>query len=231
MGGLFSALYGALYSNPGIAVLAAFVWGILSIVLSPCHLSGIPLIIGIMTGKRNLSPAQAFKLSTVFSVGILLSIMGIGGVTILMGRMLGDLGAHANLIFGILIMIGGILLLDILPLGSISFVQKLRLSEPNPGTVLIAGLLFGLTLGPCAFAFMAPLLTLVISIVHAQPILAAALILAYAIGHVGVITVGGASISMVQKILDINSESRLPMIIKRVCAGLVIFAGIYLIFK
>lgn len=43
---LFSWLAKAIEGAPYIALIAAFIWGILSILLSPCHLASIPLIIG-----------------------------------------------------------------------------------------------------------------------------------------------------------------------------------------
>ena len=40
---LFTNLTVALSGNFALALMAAFGWGVLSILLSPCHLSSIPL--------------------------------------------------------------------------------------------------------------------------------------------------------------------------------------------
>jgi len=45
---LFDNLTHAVEGAPAIAVAAAFVWGVLSILLSPCHLASIPLIVGFI---------------------------------------------------------------------------------------------------------------------------------------------------------------------------------------
>lgn len=227
----FEKLSTALYASPGIALLAAFLWGILSVILSPCHLSSIPLVIAILIGKRTLSLKKTFTLSMLFSLGILLSIALIGVVTALLGRMLGDLGSSASLILGIALVLGGILLLDIIPLGSISFLGRFKPDGTKPGVVFGIGLLFGLTLGPCAFAFMTPVLTLAFGLSATNLLLAFSLMLAYGIGHCLVIVIAGTSFSLVQKVLNWNEGSRGLIILKRICAVLVIAAGIYLIFK
>jgi len=228
---IFNSLYAALYGNPWIAVLASFLWGIASIILSPCHLSSIPLVLAVLTGKRVLSVKQAFALSSLFAVGVLVSIALIGIITALLGRMMGDLGSHANLIFGIALCLGGILLMDIIPLGSISFLGKIKPDGTKPLTVFVVGLLFGLALGPCAFAFMAPVLTLAFSLAATKLYMAIIIMLVYGIGHCLVIALGGTSVSFVQKLLNWNDSSRGLSIFKRICAVLVIAAGIYLIFK
>jgi len=37
------------------------VWGVLSILLSPCHLSSIPLIVGSLTGRESYTKKRAFR--------------------------------------------------------------------------------------------------------------------------------------------------------------------------
>lgn len=84
---LFSKLSQALEGSLHIALASSFVWGILSIVLSPCHLSSIPLIVGFMSGQGNkLTFKKAFVISSLFSVGILITIALVGLVTGLLGR-------------------------------------------------------------------------------------------------------------------------------------------------
>ncbi|HOM68664.1 MAG TPA: hypothetical protein PLQ58_00540, partial [Smithellaceae bacterium] len=65
---LFTWLTGALTGSPEIAIGAAFVWGILSVVLSPCHIACIPLIVGFIDGQGNISTGRAFVLSLLFGL-------------------------------------------------------------------------------------------------------------------------------------------------------------------
>ncbi|MHC4843739.1 MAG: cytochrome c biogenesis protein CcdA, partial [Planctomycetota bacterium] len=87
---LFESLTKAVEGTALIAVAASFAWGILSILLSPCHLTSIPLIVGFIDGQGRISTKRAFLISTFFSVGILITIAVIGAITAAAGRMMGD---------------------------------------------------------------------------------------------------------------------------------------------
>ena len=53
--GIFNTLYEAMMGAAWIAVLASVGWGVLSILLSPCHLSSIPLIVGFISSQGKMS--------------------------------------------------------------------------------------------------------------------------------------------------------------------------------
>lgn len=63
---LFESLTNALQAAPAIALGASFIWGILSILLSPCHLASIPLIVGFIDDQGKISTKRAFLLSLLF---------------------------------------------------------------------------------------------------------------------------------------------------------------------
>jgi cytochrome c-type biogenesis protein len=98
-----------------------------------------------------------------------------------------------------------------------------------PGA-LILGLLFGIALGPCTFAYMAPMLAVTFDLGTSNIALAGALLLSFAIGHCIVIAVAGMSMGAVQKYLHWNEKSRAITWVKRVCGVLVIFGGGYLVY-
>ena len=80
---LFSSLTHSVEGAPAVAFAAAFAWGILSVVLSPCHLASIPLIVGFIDDQGRMSTKRAFVISTLFSLGILVTIgvvAAIGGL-------------------------------------------------------------------------------------------------------------------------------------------------------
>lgn len=89
---LFIALTRAVEGTPFIALSASFIWGILSILLSPCHLTSIPLIVGFIGEQDRITVKKAFKLSLVFGIGIFITIGLIVIVTALLGRIAGDFG-------------------------------------------------------------------------------------------------------------------------------------------
>ena len=78
---VFTSLTDALQGTPLIACSAAVIWGILSILLSPCHLASIPLIVGFIDGQGRISLRRAFLISTLFAVGILITIAALGALT------------------------------------------------------------------------------------------------------------------------------------------------------
>ena len=64
---LFNTLGYAVEGSPTVAVGAAIIWGILSIILSPCHLASLPLIVGFIDDQGRMSTKRAFLISTVFA--------------------------------------------------------------------------------------------------------------------------------------------------------------------
>ena len=72
---LFTTLTHAVEGTAPIALIATFVWGILSILLSPCHLSSIPLIVGFIGQQGKMSTKRALITSTLFAIGILVLLL------------------------------------------------------------------------------------------------------------------------------------------------------------
>ncbi|HPO10457.1 MAG TPA: cytochrome C biogenesis protein, partial [bacterium] len=70
MEAIFATLTKAVEGSAFIAFAASFVWGILSVLLSPCHLASIPLIVGFIGEQGRISTSRAFCISSVFAVGI-----------------------------------------------------------------------------------------------------------------------------------------------------------------
>jgi cytochrome c-type biogenesis protein len=225
----FSALSHAVEGTPAVALTAAAIWGILGILLSPCHLASIPLIVGFVGEQGRISTRRAFTLSLLFSTGILATIALIGVLTAAAGRMMGDLGPYANYAVAVIFFVVGLHLLGVIPL---------PISASGPGNfkrkgllaALILGLVFGLALGPCTFAYMAPMLAITFKVSSAQPLYAALLLLAYGVGHCGVIVLAGTSTELVEHLLRWNNRSRGTVWLKRICGVLVILGGLWLLY-
>ncbi len=111
---IFTTLYEAMMGAAWLAVLASLGWGILSIILSPCHLSSIPLIVGFISSQGKMTVGRTFNISLVFSLGILITIALIGIVTASLGRLMGDLGSFGNYFVAVIFFIVGLYLLDII---------------------------------------------------------------------------------------------------------------------
>ncbi|MCK4292981.1 MAG: cytochrome C biogenesis protein, partial [Planctomycetes bacterium] len=154
---LFTTLTHAVEGTPLIAIGAAFLWGILSILLSPCHLASIPLIIGFIDEQGRISTRRAFTISTLFAVGILITIGIIGAITAAAGRMIGDLGKYGNYFVAVVFFVVGLHLLGVIPMPW-SAPGRVGMKRRGMLAALILGLVFGIALGPCTFAYMAPML-------------------------------------------------------------------------
>ena len=227
---LFSALSHAIEGAPLIAIGASFFWGILSIILSPCHLTSIPLIIGYLNNQKELSAKKAFHLSIIFSIGILVSITIIGGITAAAGRILGDVGKIGNYIVALVFLIFGLNLLGILPL-NFPGLGPIKSQRKNYFSVLSLGLVFGLALGPCTFAFMAPMLGIVFNLTAKNLLNGLVLLSAFAVGHCAVIIAAGTSTRLVQQITKWDEQSKGTTIIRKICGILVLLGGIYLVYS
>jgi cytochrome c-type biogenesis protein len=230
IGRLFETLSNALQATPSIALAASFAWGILSILLSPCHLASIPLIIGFINDQGKITVKRALLLSLLFSLGILLSIAMIGLVTGMMGRLLGDLGEWANYVVAAVFFIVGLHLMGLLPLPFIGGISDAGMKRRGLFAAFLLGLIFGIALGPCTFAFMAPILAITFSLSSTQLWYGVALLFSYGLGHCSVIVAAGTSVELVEDYLSWNEASKGAVILKKLCGLLIIFAGIFLIF-
>ncbi len=226
---IFTSLYEAMSGAVWLAILASFTWGVLSILLSPCHLSSIPLVIGFITSQGKISISRTFYISLVFAVGILITIAAIGIITASLGRLMGDVGSVGNYLVAGIFFLVGLYLLDIIKLDWNNIGLK-QTKAKGLLAALILGLLFGIALGPCTFAYMAPVLGVVFQTAQTNYFLAVLFLLAFGIGHCSVIVGAGTLTGKVQKYLNWSEESRTILWIKRVCGVLVILGGVYLIY-
>lgn len=179
---IFNTLYEAMTGSVWLAVIASFGWGVLSIILSPCHLSSIPLIVGFISSQGKMTIARTFYISLVFSLGILTTIAAIGIITASLGRLMGDIGNTGNYLVAGIFFIVGLYLLDIIKTNwNAAGVKRTKLK--GLPAALILGLLFGIALGPCTFAFMAPVLGIVFQTAQTNYFSAIIFLLAFGTGH------------------------------------------------
>ena len=226
---LFITLSHAVDGSPTWALSAAFAWGVLSIILSPCHLASIPLIVGFISEQGVVSARRAFAISALFAVGILVTIAAIGAITASAGRMMGDVGRYGNYFVALIFFAVGLHLMGVIPMpwsgaGQVGMKRKGLLAA------FVLGLVFGIALGPCTFAFLAPVLAVAFKLGATNFLYGAALLLAYGIGHCAVIVAAGTSTELVQHVLSWNEKSKGITIVKSLCGILVILGGIYMIF-
>ena len=186
--------------SAAFAAMGCFLWGMVSILFSPCHLASIPLIIAYVGGQeRAVDPRQAGIYSAAFTTGLFITIALIGIVCALLGRMLGDVGNYWQ------VLMGGILIwvaLGILGVEKCSMSGGLlyRLNFKGVFGAFVLGLAYGVLSGSCTFGFIAPIL----AIITIQQKVAAGIlfILLFAVGHCLPIVVAGSSTAIVRKLME-----------------------------
>ncbi len=226
---LFIVLTHAVEGSPAIALGAAFAWGVLSIILSPCHLASIPLIVGFIDVQGRISTKRAFVISLLFSLGILITIAAIGAITAAAGRMMGDVGRYGNYFVAVIFFVVGLHLLGVIPMPW-SGPGKVGMKRKGLLAAFALGVVFGIALRPCAFAYMAPMLAVTFKVSSTQMGYGILLLAIYGVGHCSVIVLAGTSTELVQRYLNWNEKSKGALILKSVCGVLVILGGIYLIY-
>jgi cytochrome c-type biogenesis protein len=226
---LFTWLTTAMSERFEVAVVAAMGWGVASIALSPCHLASIPLVIGYLSKQGPVGFRRAFGLSLTFGIGILLTIGAIGAATAAAGRMMGDVGLWGNLLVAGVFFVVGLHLMDVLTLSWGRLLPGASVTRGWRGALLL-GLLFGVGLGPCTFAYMAPVLAVVLSIAATSAWKAFGLIAAFGVGHCALIVGAGSAAGTVQKYLRWSEQSRGTTYVRRSAGVLVVLAGAYFLF-
>jgi len=226
---LFVSLTKAIEGAAPIALSASLLWGILSVLLSPCHLSSIPLIIGFISEQGELTTRRAFGLSFLFGLGILVTIGLIGVITASMGRMMGDVGRYGNYAVALVFLIVGLHLVGVIGM-PFSGPGRVGLKRKGLFASFALGLIFGVALGPCTFAYMAPVLTLSLKVGATSFIYAFALLAAYGLGHCAVIVAAGTSAEAVQGYLNWTEKSNAAIVLRKICGALVILGGVYMIY-
>jgi len=226
---LFNYLAHAIEGAPLIAIFASIVWGILSILLSPCHLASIPLIVGFINGQGKISTKRAFSISVLFAFGILLSIAVIGVFTAAAGKMLGDVGRSGNYFVAAIFFLVGLHLVGVIPL-PFSGPRQITMKRKGMLSAFILGLIFGIALGPCTFAYMAPMLTVAFKLAATNLFYGILLLLSYGIGHCSVIVFAGTFTEVIQHYLNWSEKSKGALILKKICGVLVFLGGLYILY-
>lgn len=164
-----------------------------------------------------------FWLSTCFTLGILVMMGLIGLVTSLMGRLMGDVGSWVEPAIGVIFILAAFFIADILKTPNL--LSNVSAKGRGACAALSLGFLIGIVLGPCSFAFIAPILDIEFSSAGSRFIYALGLLLAYIIGHSLLIILGRTYTERVQRYLNWTNKSKGTIVLRYVCALLCCWLG------
>ncbi len=210
-----------------IAAAGCFIWGMVSVVFSPCHLASIPLIVGYVGGQETLlKPRQAAHYSIAFTVGLFVTIAMVGIICALLGRMLGDVGSYWQVLVGLVLVWVALGMLGVEKCsmsGSLLYKLKLR----GMGGALALGLAYGVLSGSCTFGFIAPILAIVT--VQEKVVTGVLFILLFAVGHCLPIVVAGGSTAAVKRLMENRAWQGAGSWFRRGAGAVIALLGVYFI--
>jgi len=187
-------------SGTTLAAAGCFLWGMISVVFSPCHLASIPLIVAYVGGQEKiLKPREAGFYSVAFTSGLFITIALIGIICALLGRMLGDVGNYWQILIGLVLVWVALGMLGVEKCAmSGNLLYRLNLRGLSGAFAL--GLAYGILSGSCTFGFIAPILAIIT--VQQKVATGVLFILLFAIGHCLPIVVAGSSTAAVKRLLE-----------------------------
>lgn len=227
IGSIVASISAAFATPSAIAFGAAVLWGSLSVLLSPCHLGSIPLLVAYINNGARPNRRRAFGYSILFAVGLLFTLAVIGVATSLAGRLMGDVGPAARAIAAIFLILCGLWLMDVPPFSRMMPSFSVRQGgRRGPVGALFLGLVYGVILGPCSFAFLAPMLGFVFSAGTQEVAYGAFLMAFFALGHTMAIVAAGGFGDFIGAMLRKKGTGVAATWFKRLLGCVVVLAGV-----
>lgn len=216
-------------SGVGLAALGCFLWGVVSVLFSPCHLASIPLIVGYVAGQdRLVEGRQAAVFAGLFTFGLFLTIAAIGVICAWLGRMLGDVGPYWTIVVGLILLWVS---MDMLGVAKCSMGGSLmgRFKLRGMSGAFVLGLAYGILSGSCTFGFIAPILAIIT--VQEKIMTGILLIVLFGLGHCIPIVIAGSSTAMVRRLMANASWQRGGTAFRRLAGILIGVMGLYFLIR
>ena len=214
-------------SGTAIAAIGCLAWGMISLLFSPCHLASIPLIVAYVGGqKQALNPKQAGVYSSLFTLGLFISIALIGGVCALLGRMLGDVGNYWQILVGAVLIWVALGMLGVEKC-SVSGSLLYRLNLKGLSGAFLLGLAYGVLSGSCTFGFIAPILAVIT--IQQKVTTGILFILLFALGHCLPLVLAGSSTATIRKLMENSAWQGAGTWFRRAAGVVIVLLGVYFI--
>jgi cytochrome c-type biogenesis protein len=226
MDGFLAELGTWIQSSPGLALLGAFVGGLLT-ASNPCVLAMIPLTMSFVAGQRTEESGvwRAFGFSSLFVVGLSISFTALGMFAALAGHLYGEVPVAWNWVVAAVCLVMGLHLVGAIPL-KIPIPQGLQPKIRGPLGALVLGLLFGIVSMPCAGPILVVLLTYLAGS-GGSVAWGGLLLLVYALGHSVLILVAGTSMGLARTLIENKKTTRVTAVMRRVAGVVIILVGVF----
>jgi cytochrome c-type biogenesis protein len=214
-----------LTAGAAIALPGAFLWGMVSVLLSPCHLASIPLMIAYVAGQKIIPlPRQAARFAVLFVCGLFLTIMAIGLICAAAGRMLGDVGPWWQTAVGFLLLWVAWTLFKP-PQCSTSGNLLARFRFQGARGAFGLGLAYGLLSGVCTFGFIAPIIGVIT--LRQEIAMGVAMLLLFGIGHCLPLVICGIFSARTMELLHSRAGQTAVAVMRKLAAVAIAGLGIY----
>jgi len=216
-----------LTGSPLLASAGSFLWGMISVLFSPCHLASIPLIVAYVGGQEAvLKPRQAAHYAIAFTIGLFITIAVIGIVCAFLGRMLGDVGNYWQILVGLILLWVALGMMGV-EACSASGSLLYRLNLRGIWGAFALGLAYGVLSGSCTFGFIAPILAIVT--IQQKVGIGILFITLFALGHCLPIVLAGSSTAMVRRLIENRTWQGAGLWFRKGAGILIAILGVYFI--
>jgi cytochrome c-type biogenesis protein len=223
----FLTVNGWMAGGSGFAVLGCFLWGMISVLFSPCHLASIPIAVAYVGGQQTvLLPRRAAGYAVAFSTGLFITIAVIGAICAMLGRMLGDIGNWWQILIGAVLIWVALGMLGVEKC-SMSGSLLYRLSLKGISGAFVLGLGYGILSGSCTFGFIAPILAIIT--VQQEVATGILFILLFAVGHCLPIAIAGSSTAAVRRLVENSAWQGAGGWFRKGAGAIICLLGIYFI--
>ena len=223
---ILEGLSNLIASSGWLAPLLALVAGILTS-LTPCALSGIPLVVGYVGGTGQRSTKRAFLLSIVFAIGAAVTFTVLGVTASLAGRLIGTSTSWWYIALGVLMVVMALQTWGLFEIIPSSYLISKNTKKGFFGA-FVAGILAGIFSSPCSTPVLIVLLAIVAG--KGSVLWGILLLLLYSIGHGILAVLAGTSIGFVQKLSASKNYSRISNVLKIVMGSLILLLGFYMFY-
>lgn len=209
-----------------IAPLLALVAGVLTSV-TPCSLSTIPLVIGVVGGTGQKDTKKAFKLSLTFALGSAVTFTILGTMASLAGNLIGTSAKWWYIVLGILMLMMALQTWELFNFIPATYLMSKSTKKGYIGA-FIAGVLGGIFSSPCSTPVLIALLAIVAG--KGSIVWGIVLLLLYSIGHAILAVVAGTSIGFVQKLSRSEKYGRFSKVLKIVMGSVILLIAFYMFY-